>query len=171
MTVEENNKTLGILHLVYGGLHALIVLGVMFIFIPIFAGIGSTGRSGDAEGVVFASIFMAIFAVFWLVLTLPSLVAGYGLLKRKSWARVWSMIAGGLAGMSFPLGMALCVYTFWFMFSGGGKELYEQSASKFGSSQPRHLYDAPPPNVWTERKREREYAYVPPPEPPNWRGD
>jgi hypothetical protein len=171
MTTEENNKTLGILHLVYGGLHALLVFVFMFILIPLFIGIGSSGRHGDAQGALFMTVFFSIFAFFGLVFTIPSLVAGYGLLKRKSWAKVWSIIAGGVAGMSFPLGTALCVYTFWFLFSGGGKELYDDSAPRYGMNQPGTLHGAPQPAEWAERNRKREYTYAPPFEPPNWRGE
>jgi len=169
MTPEENNKTLGILHLVYGGMHGLVVLLMLFFFFPIFFGIGR----GNEDGALFVSIFMTVFGLFWLSFTIPSLVAGYGLLKRKSWAKIWVMIAGGLAGMSFPLGMALCAYTFWFWFSGGGKQLYEQPAQGFDRHQPGALYGAPQPSGWGERRREREreYTYAPPPEPPNWRGE
>lgn len=168
---EDHNKTLGILHLIYGGIHGLIWLLMMIFFIPLFLGVG---RGGD-DGAIAFIIFMAVFGLFWLGFTLPSLIAGYGLLKRKSWVKIWAMIAGGLAGMSFPLGMALCAYTFWFWFSGGGKQFYEGPAQpSYGRPQrPGELYGAPQPSGWAEhrREREREYTYVPPSEPPNWRGD
>jgi hypothetical protein len=36
MTPEEHNKTLGTLHLVYGGLHALLLLAASFFALPVF---------------------------------------------------------------------------------------------------------------------------------------
>jgi hypothetical protein len=170
MTTEENNRTLGILHLVYGGMHGLIVLLVLFLFFPIFLG---AGRGVNSESAAFFIIMMTVIGLFWLSFTIPSIIAGYGLLKRKSWVKIWLMIAGGLAGMSFPLGMALCAYTFWFWFSGGGRQLYEEPAQPYGRQRPGELFGAPQPSGWGERKREREreYTYVPPPEPPNWRGE
>ncbi len=44
---------------------------------------------------------------------LPSLATGMGLLEGKSWARVLAMVLGFFAFFDFPLGTALCVYTFW----------------------------------------------------------
>jgi hypothetical protein len=169
MTTQEHNRTLGILHLVYGGLHAALVLVISMFFIPVFLGVGRTG--GDADVALVMTIFIVAFMLFWLLFSVPSLIAGYGMLKGKSWAKLWAIIAGAIAGMSFPLGTALCVYTFWFLFSGGGKELYEQPAPRYGMNQPGALYGAPQPSGWDTRQREREFTYVPPTEPPNWRGE
>lgn len=171
MTTEEHNRTLGILHLVYGGLHALILLMVMLFVIPILIGIGTTGTSRDADGAMLMVIFLSIFALFWAAITIPSFVAGYGMLKRKSWAKVWAMVAGGVAGMHFPLGTALCVYTFWFLFSNGGNKMYENMSKPFDTYQPGVLHGAPQPADWNARSRRRDYTYVPPTEPPNWRGE
>lgn len=175
MTTEDHNRTLGILHLVYGGLHALVILGFATFFIAIMAGMSRSGSRDAPEAAMFMMIFWLVFALFWLLFTIPSFVAGYGMLKKKSWAKVWSMIAGGIAGLSFPFGTALSVYTFWFLFSGGGKELYEGAAAppRYGMNQQGSLYGAPQPSGWNaqQQQRPREYTYTPPPMPPDWRGE
>ncbi|MBV9959157.1 MAG: hypothetical protein JO360_12090 [Acidobacteria bacterium] len=167
MTTEEHNRTLGIMHLVYGGFHALLMLMMLAIFIPIFT-LGAThGR--DPNGAVFMTIFMSVIFLFWAAFSVPSFVAGYGLLKRKSWARVWGMIAGGMAGMSFPLGTALCVYSFWFLCGEQGKALYEKPSTPFSGYQPGVLHGAPQPADWGARQR--DYTYAPPPPPSSWRDE
>lgn len=167
MTPEEHNKTLGTLHLVYGGLHGLAMLVVVFAFsFLLYAG----GRGGgDAFETSFVFAIMTVVMLFSLLLTIPSFVAGYGLLKRKSWAKLWGMIAGVIAGMSFPLGTALCVYSFWFLIGEGGKELYGESNVK--PKRREALYGAPEPAGWAAQyaSGQREHDYAPPPEPPNWR--
>jgi hypothetical protein len=82
MTPEDHNRTLGILNLVYGGLHVFVALMIMLFFIPLF--MGSTGAGRDADSAMFGIVFMSIFMIFWVFLTIPSLIAGYALLKKRS---------------------------------------------------------------------------------------
>lgn len=166
----EHNKTLGILHIVYGLLH--IVLGLAMI--PLFGlGIGMSAREADAPAAGFFLLFMAIFAIFWLLFSLPSVIAGYGLLKRRRWAKIWTIIAAVIAGPSVPLGTGLCVYSFWFLFSGGGNELYDTNAPAWQPMGRSELYDRTPADTWAPNQygKSREQTYAPPPQPPNWRGD
>lgn len=171
MTTEEHNRTLGILHLVYGGFHALIVLLMIVVFGIMGLSIGASGGRNAPEVATAMMVFWGVFSIFMIALSVPSFVAGYGLLKQKSWTKIWAMIAGGLAGLSFPLGTALCVYTFWFMFGNGGKELYDGQGQQFNQYQPGVLHGAPQPADWNSRTRTREYTYTPPAQPPDWRGE
>jgi hypothetical protein len=168
MTPEEHNKTLGILHLVYGGLQGLITLAMVGFFIFILEMMSrSPGGGGDSEAGFFFG-FMTIIMLFMFAFTIPSFVAGYGLLKRKSWAKLWGMIAGVVAGMSFPLGTELCVYSIWFLVSDAGRELYGENAQP---ARREALYGAPQPAGWAGQyaSRERDHDYSRPPQPPNWR--
>ena len=112
---------------------------------------------------------MAVIVLFSLVFTIPSFIAGYGLRKRKSWAKLWGVIAGVVAGMNFPLGTALSVYSIWFLIGEGGRELYAESNAR--PARRENLYGAPEPAGWAAQyvSREREYADAPPRQPPNWR--
>lgn len=171
MTPEDHNKTIGILHLAYGGLHTVLLLLISVFFVPLFLASPPSGRPNDAAGEAFIAMMMVFMGIFWLLFSIPSFVAGWGMLKRKSWARVWAMIAGGIAGMSFPMGTALCVYTFWFLFSGGGKELYDTTKSNWGTGRPGVLHGAPEPASWQARNRERDYVNAHRSGPPDWRGE
>lgn len=108
-------------------------------------------------------VFILLFVgVMMAVMLIPSLLAGYALRKRKRWARTMSIIAGVLAATSAPFGTAVCIYTFWFLFSEPGK----------------HLYDNPQRMLPPEREIglglhrpgvKKDEQYVPPPAPPDWR--
>jgi hypothetical protein len=169
MTPEEHNKTLGTLHLVYGGLHGLILL-LMAGFFIFFAGFVLKSPGGAADGGVFM-VIMTIVMLFSLAYTIPSFVAGYGLLKRKSWAKLWGIIAGVIAGMSFPLGTALCVYSIWFLLGEEGRKVYGEAQTGRMPEERERLYGAPAPAGWASQyaQGEREREYAPPPPPPNWR--
>ena len=48
-----------------------------------------------------------------ITLSLPSLIAGIGLLQRRSWARKTALIEGAVNLMNILFGPVLAVYTIW----------------------------------------------------------
>jgi hypothetical protein len=118
-------------------------------------------------------IFFAFMLIYSLVFTLPSFIAGYAMLKRKSWARTASIVAAVLETMSFPVGTAVAIYSFWFMFSDAGKSLYDKNNTRT-HERPFALNDAPPPPAadWNaQTSYGREHQYTPPAQPPDWRNE
>ena len=85
------------------------VIGI-FIFM-FFAGIGMA--SGDPEALGILAIIGSVASMFLLVAGLPGLVAGYAILKRKSWARVLGIVVAVLNLFNVPIGTALGVYALW----------------------------------------------------------
>lgn len=165
MTPEEHNKFIGVAHLIYGGIQTLIFLAMGLFLVGILA----LAPPGGGEKLIVGSLFILFFGFIWLLFTLPSFVAGYGLLKRKKWARIAGIIASVLAAMNVPHGTALCIYSLWFMLSETGRRFYEQAANathEWRGALPNSPYDSGAP--WDSAKyREREY--VPPTQPPDWR--
>jgi len=86
----------------------LVSLGVL-LFGPWINGAALWQQEG---GIVALAVMLSVSGVF-LVLGIPSLVAGIGLLKHKSWARVLAIILGILALASFPIGTAAGIYALW----------------------------------------------------------
>ena len=158
MTPEQHNKYLAISHLAYGSLFLLLALLMLTFFTAMLR-----FMPGDPGGPpAFFFVFMWLFfVVIYGAMTIPSLIAGYGLWKRKKWAKTASIIAGVLAAMSFPVGTAVCVYTFWFLFSNPGKVLYDKPVYSLPQGQ----------QVWGAQEigSQRENQYVPPKSPPDWR--
>ena len=69
-----------------------------------------------------------VTACIMVVLALPGLAAGIGLLKGKSWGRMLAMIVGLFHLFNFPLGTALGAYTLWVLLQGS-------AAAYFGSGE------------------------------------
>ncbi|MDT7542916.1 MAG: hypothetical protein QOE33_2820 [Acidobacteriota bacterium] len=164
MTTEDHNKTLGILHLVYGGLHGLLLALMFAISAPVLY-ILTHAPNRDAPPFAFILFALGIGFFISMLLFIPTLVAGYGLLKRKSWGRTAGIVAAILAALNIPFGTALAVYSFWFLF-GKGQRLYRDEFAQFSRYS---LNDAPPrpASEWMGEQREPEYA--PPAQPPDWR--
>ncbi|HKS27982.1 MAG TPA: hypothetical protein VJS44_09190 [Pyrinomonadaceae bacterium] len=169
-TKEEHNKYLAYSHLGYAAFQTLMML-VMVVFAAIIVGgIAASDTSGEFPAGLVA-VVLTISFLFQLLFTVPSFVAGFGLLKRKSWAKTAAMVAGFISAMSFPFGVAVCVYTFWFLFGANGKSLYEGQPAMAGGNSDFYLNepteDENTIGRWTERRKREEY--VPPKEMPNWR--
>ena len=107
--MEQHIKILGWLHIAWGGLIALV--GVLFLLGAGIAGVAA--GTEDAGAGLLAGGIGAAFALFMIVLSLPSLIAGWGLLKHKSWSRMLAIILGALSLLSIPFGTILGIYTIW----------------------------------------------------------
>ena len=156
------------MHLVYGGLHSLLlVLAVVFAIQAVDTQINEPGRS--APPFAFFLVAIGVGTLVSLLLIIPSLVAGYGLFKRKTWARKAGIVAAILMALNVPFGTAIAAYSFWFL-TGRGAQLYMDESAHFARFA---IGDAPPSPVseWVEndRRRGREQVYVPPAQPPDWR--
>ena len=165
MTNQEHNKYLGLSFLVHGAIQLIFTLLIMAFF-AFFISVapGQPGR-GDEPPLAFFLILGAVMFVLQLVFTAPALVAAYALLKRKSWARTAGIVGAVMAGMSFPIGTAVCVYALWFLLGEGGKEIYPQGGSPARGQLPYAGEYVP----WQEQARRAEREKAPPPTPPDWR--
>jgi hypothetical protein len=88
---------------------------------------------------------MAFILGLTVLYSIPKAVAGYGLRKGKSWARIWAIVACIMACMSFPLGTAVGVYGLVFIFGDAGKAYF--NSPQFGRF-PNANVPPPPPNSW-----------------------
>lgn len=165
MTPEQHNKYLGWSHIGYGAIFLLFTLLIMGFFgVAMIGAILSGPAAGTTELFIFLFVWLFI-AVTYAAMIIPSFIAGYGLLKRKKWARTWSIIAAVVAAMSFPFGTAVCVYTFWLLFSEPGKILFDQNNYALPPGRQSWANDS-----WNyEANRQGETQHHPPPLPPDWR--
>ena len=91
---------------------AMMILAMVFsLFIPWIA-----DAAGEDQQWVFSCLipFIRFIAILvCVVIALPSLIAGWGLLNNKSWAMLLALIVGCLRLFSFPIGTAIGIYTIW----------------------------------------------------------
>ncbi len=178
MTPQDHNKMLGIMHLIYGGFFALMTLLMVVLFG--FMGVAMTAAMANDPNAPPAGFFVAlmgIFVVIYGLLSIPSLAAGYGMLKRRSWARTMGIVASVLSAISFPFGTALCVYSLWFFFGEAGKAFEQEQQQLAGSAgtygalggAPASAYGWGAQGARDRRAQEQERPYTPPAQPPSWR--
>lgn len=63
-------------------------------------------------------------AVLFTVLALPGLIAGYGLINRRPWARILTLILAVFELFNFPVGTAVGVYAFWVLLQDSADEYF-----------------------------------------------
>ncbi len=121
-------RVLGILHLVLGICGLLAGLLILVIFGGIASVVGFAGRSEGAEIAVpiLGTIGMLVFTLL-MVLSLPGVIAGVGLLHRKRWARVLTIVLSALELFSVPFGTALGVYGLWVLLSTGSEAVFNNN--------------------------------------------
>jgi len=121
--LQQHVTVLGWLHIV--GNAIMFLLGC-FVFALLW-GIGAA--TGDPEATTILVIVGTTVGALFVVLGIPGIVAGYGLLKRKAWGRILAMVVGFLGLVNFPLGTAIGIYTFWVLLQEAATEYFASSPS------------------------------------------
>jgi hypothetical protein len=71
-----------------------------------------------------------LIGMIFLLIALPSIAAGVGLLRYRSWGRVLTLVLSFLRLLEFPFGTATAFYSFWVLLSEGGKRHYTDRAAR-----------------------------------------
>jgi hypothetical protein len=99
---------------------------VVSAFILIFGMFAIGAHSGDDVPFWLAGGLMSLFAVLFLITSLPCILAGYGLLRKRHWGRVLAIIVSALNLASFPLGTALGVYGLIVLLNDDSRRVFDQ---------------------------------------------
>jgi len=103
-------------------------LGLLALFGGIAGLIGASDYSGDAHISIPIIGGIAIFVFFvLLVLSLPGVIAGIGLLQFRSWARILTIVISVLDLIHVPFGTALGIYGLWVLLSQGSERLFRST--------------------------------------------
>jgi hypothetical protein len=122
--VEQHVKILAILNIVLGGLGIATALVVLIFFGGLSALVNTDSDPGGAAvlGLVGGVAFLVI-----LVFSIPCVIAGFGLLKYRSWAQMLTIVMSILNLVSFPFGTALGIYGLWVLLNKETKPLFRLS--------------------------------------------
>jgi membrane protease YdiL (CAAX protease family) len=105
--MEKHITILAVLYIVCS---ALGILAAMIVFVAV-AGGGLI--SGDPEAIAITAGVGTVIALFLTIISVPGIIGGIGLLKRKEWARILVLILGFMQLLNIPIGTALGIYTIW----------------------------------------------------------
>lgn len=117
--MQQQLKILAISSIVYHVLQAIIVV----VIIPVFLSASLMVDDAVAAGII--NSVGTIVTIVILALSLPGIIGGIGLLKRKRWSRILLMIANAISLLNFPIGTALGIFTFILLTKDEAEELLE----------------------------------------------
>lgn len=122
--METHVKVLGAVQIVFG---ALGLMGALFLAIVFSGAAGIVGASGDPDAQValpFIGITGMALVMFITMTSLPSVIIGIGLLRRRSWARIAGIVLSLVSLMFIPVGTIIGVYGLWVLFSKDTERLF-----------------------------------------------
>ena len=97
----------------------LLLLGIGFI--KGFSFVGNFVQDETAN-IVLTSVGNIVGSIL-LVVSIPAIIAGVGLIYRKSWSRILSLIICAVKLFNIPFGTALGIYGFWILMQDEAIEL------------------------------------------------
>ena len=120
--MAQHVKILGILHIVFGCLGVVVGLGIMA-FMGGLGAIAGAESNDPAAGPIMALIG-GVAMIALLVISVPGIIGGAGLLNYRSWARILVIVISCLELLSFPFGTALGVYGLWVLLNKETQPLF-----------------------------------------------
>lgn len=126
--MEKHVTVTGILRIGFGALGILVAVIVFVVLVG--SGAIALIAEGDPEVLPILTIVGSTVSAFVIVLSVPGIVAGIGLLKHKPWARYLAMVLAALDLFNFPIGTAFGAYSIWVL-------VHDETARLFASGSER----------------------------------
>ncbi|MGH3118566.1 MAG: hypothetical protein ACRD09_04540 [Vicinamibacterales bacterium] len=123
--MDTHVKVLGVLHIVLG---ALGVFGALVLMLAFGSAGGIVGASADPDDARIALPIIGLagagLVAFVLLTSVPGIVAGWGLLKFRPWARILAIVLSIFALIMIPLGTIVGVYGLWVLLNKDTERLF-----------------------------------------------
>ncbi len=127
--MKKHVELLAVLLITYSALGLLVLLAVSMLI----SGVGLLAFvSEDAEGplahAIVAAVSVALMCIAILV-CVPGIIAGVGLLRMRSWARILTLVVSVFNVLRIPIGTSLSIYAFWVLMKEETIQLFKERAS------------------------------------------
>jgi hypothetical protein len=128
--MQTHVKVLAVLFIVFGALGVLAALGLMAVFGGAMGIVGATAPPDEGAAIALPIIGLTgtLLTAFLLLVSLPGLVAGFGLLSYRNWARILGIVLCAVNLIHIPFGTILGVYGLWVLLSKETEQLFQEPA-------------------------------------------
>ena len=129
--MDRHVTILGAFHIAFGALGLAAALAILVVFGGV-AGLIGLGAASDPDALIAVPIIGIVGTILMLavtILSLPGIVAGFGLMYYRPWARLLTVVLSLLHLFNFPFGSALGAYGLWVLLSDETRMLFERSAA------------------------------------------
>lgn len=122
MDMRSHVTVLGWLQILLGILDLLMAAALF----GLFAAVGVLAGIGGASVLPWVGPAVGTMVGLLVAFTgLPNLLAGFGLLSGKNWARILTLVLAVLNAFKFPWGTGLAVYSFWVLLHDDTRRWFE----------------------------------------------
>jgi hypothetical protein len=122
-----------ILGAIYIALSTISLFAALFLAMAVGTAGAIVGTAADPNDAAIALPIIGIagtaLVAFLIIVSLPGLIAGVGLLKMRPWARIVGIIVAILSLLHIPLGTIVGIYGLWVLFSKETEQLLESGVA------------------------------------------
>jgi hypothetical protein len=122
--METHVKVLGTLNIAFGALGLIGALALLLVFGVSAGAVGVSGDSDAAFAVPIIGITGVALVTFLVILSLPGVIVGVGLLRLRPWARIGGIVISIMSLIMIPFGTVLGAYGLWVLFSKESERLF-----------------------------------------------
>jgi len=122
--METHVKVVSVLNIVFGALGLCVAAVLALIFAGSAAAIVADADADARVAIPVLGFTGSALVGFLVVWSLPCVIVGIGLLKRRSWARIGGIVVAVLSLAVIPFGTVFGVYALWVLFSPDTERLF-----------------------------------------------
>jgi hypothetical protein len=116
--------------MVYSSIGLLLGMVVFMLFGGIAAVVGLSAPIDDSVvAVPVLTLIGGVASSVLILLSLPRMIAGIGLLKFHNWGRILTFVVSILGLLDFPVGTGLGIYALWVLTHRDTQSLFQQEMS------------------------------------------
>ena len=127
--MDTHVKVVGVLNIVFGVLGLCLAVLMFVIFGGVAGVVAADGDPDAAVAIPIIGITGAALVSFLVIWSLPGIIVGFGLLKRKPWARIGGIIVAILSLFAVPFGTMFGAYALWVLFSKDTERLFASATA------------------------------------------
>ena len=127
--MDTHVRIVAIARIVLGGLGVLAAIVCLLLFGSIAGLVRALGVREDPDAWIAVWILSAVAIILFLViavLSVPSIIAGVGLLYYQPWARVLTIVISAIDLLNVPFGTAVGVYSLWVLLNAETEALFKR---------------------------------------------
>lgn len=121
--MEKHVTLVAVINIVFGATGILI--GLFLLVVIICGGL----ISGDPQAMTVTGIVGTTLCGFSLLLSVPEVIGGIGLLKRRGWAKILVLIISILDLANIPIRIAIGIYTIWVLLNEKTAQLFTNTST------------------------------------------
>ena len=122
--MAQHVKILGILHIVFGGICVVGAMIVLLVFGGVSALVAADRSSDSLMAIPVLGAVAGVVFIVMLVVSLPGLIIGIGLLQFRPWARVGGIVLSAFDLLGFPFHTILVIYGLWVLLNRETEQMF-----------------------------------------------